>query len=124
MAEVTGKFFGAGRKNNRNWVAVDADEGRVFFTYPKEFPAEVRKLRRGSQVTVEYDDVTRGISSIAVISDVEVAKEKYGRYREYQIKLLKECIEDASRISKDKEDAKLIAFAMFEKRCTPLAYFE
>jgi len=124
MAEVTGKFFGAGRKNNRNWVAVDAEEGRIFFTYLKEFPAEVRKLRRGSQVIVEYDDVTRGIESIAVISEVEVAKEKYGRYREYQVKLLKECIEDASKISKDKEDAKLIAFAMFEKRCTPLAYFE
>jgi hypothetical protein len=124
MAEVTGKFFGAGRKNNRNWVAVDADEGRIFFTYPKDFPAEVKKLRRGAQVTVEYDEVTREIASIAVISDVEVAKEKYGRYREYQIKLLKECMDDAAKISKDKEDAKLIAFALFDKRCTPLVYFE
>ncbi|QLJ52374.1 MAG: hypothetical protein Sv326_0199 [Candidatus Fermentimicrarchaeum limneticum] len=124
MAEVTGKFFGAGRKNNRNWVAVDSDEGREFFTYPKEFPVEVRKLRRGSQVTVEYDGVTREIKSIAVISEAEVAKDKYDRYRKYQIELLKECLEDAAKISKDKEDAKLIAFAMFDKRCTPLAYFE
>lgn len=124
MAEVTGKFFGAGRKNNRNWVAVDADEERIFFTHPKEFPVEVRKLRRGSQVTVEYDDVTREIKSIAVISEAEVAKDKYDRYRAYQIKLLKECLEDSAKISKDKEDAKLIAFALFEKRCTPLAYFE
>lgn len=124
MAEVTGKFFGAGRKNNRNWVAVDADEGRIFFTYPKEFPPEVRKLRRGSQVTVEYDDVTREIISVAVISEAEVAKDKYDRYRAYQIKLLKECLEDAGKISKDREDAKVVAFALFEKRCTPLAYFE
>jgi len=124
MAEVTGKFFGAGRKNNRNWVAVDADEGREFFTYPKEFPVEVRKLRRGSQVTVEYDGVTREIRSIAVISEAEVAKDKYDRYRKYQIELLKECLEDSAKISKDKEDVKLIAFAMFDKRCTPLAYFE
>ena len=124
MAEVTGKFFGAGRKNNRNWVAVDADEERIFFTYPKDFPAEVRKLRRGSQVTVEYDEVTREIRSIAVISEAEVAKDKYDRYRAYQIKLLKECLEDSAKISKDREDAKVVAFALFEKRCTPLAYFE
>ena len=124
MAEITGKFFGAGRKNNRNWVAVDADEGRIFFTYPKDFPPDVRKLRRGIQVTVEYDDLSREIISVAVISDAEVAKEKYGRYREYQVKLLKECIEDAAKVSKDKEDMKLIAFAFFEKRCTPLVYFE
>jgi len=124
MAEVTGKFFGAGRKNNRNWVAVDVDEGRIFFTYPKEFPVEVKKLRRGSQVTVEYDERSSEIRSVAVISEAEVAKDKYERYRAYQIQLLKECLEDAAKINKDKEDAKLIAFALFDKRCTPLAYFE
>jgi|GEM_PF-6900363 len=124
MGEVTGKFFGAGRKNNRNWVAVDTETGRLFFTYPKPFPADVKKLRRGSLVTVEYDDATREVKSIAVISEAEVAEDKYERYRKYQIELLKQCFEDAEKISKDKEDAKVIAFALFDKRCTPLAYFE
>lgn len=124
MGELTGKFFGAGRKNNRNWVAVDTAQGRMFFTYPKELPPEVRKLRRGSEVAVEYDDRTKEIKSIAVISEVEIPKDRYERYREYQIKLLKECLEDAEKISKDKEEVRLIAFALFDKRCTPLAYFE
>lgn len=126
MAEVTGKFFGAGTKNNRNWVAVDTEEeGRVFLGYKDDLPFEIKKIRRGDVVTIEYDEAARNVTGLTV-KEKEDSEEKYKRYRTYQIKLMQECIEDSAKIAsakKTKSDI-TIAITMFEKRCTPLAYFE
>jgi len=34
------------------------------------------------------------------------------------------CFEDAKEVTRDEGDSKLIAVALFDKRCTPLAYYE
>jgi hypothetical protein len=51
-------------------------------------------------------------------------EDKYPRYREYQLNLLRECYEDAKEMTDNDDEAKVIALALFEKRCTPLAYYE
>jgi len=137
--EIIGKFFGSGKsKNNdeKSWVAVENGEGRVFFNYWGEIPLEIKKLKRGEEVKVIYEEriARKGERTFInkILKSIEPTKadskendeDKYKRYREYQLNLLKECYEDAKEMTDNDDEVKVIALALFEKRCTPLAYFE
>lgn len=136
---IVGKFFGSGRsKSNegKSWVAVESNGERVFFSHWGELPLEIKKLKRGEEVKAIYEEKTakRGERTFInrMLKSIEPTQaktevdegDKYGRYREYQLNLLKECYEDAKEVTKNEGEARLIAIAFFEKRCSPLAYFE
>ena len=140
--EIVGKFFGSGRsKQNegKSWVAVEQGEEKVFFTLWEEIPLEIKKLKRGDEVKAVYEEkiARRGERTFTnrILKSIEPTgqakannganqEDKYTRYREYQNQLLQECYEDAKAITGENDDAKEIALALFEKRCTPLAYYE
>lgn len=137
--EIIGKFFGSGssRKNEgKSWVAVESNGERVFFSHWGELPLEIKKLKRGEEVKAVYEEKTakRGERTFTnrILKSIEPTEakteadpaDKYRRYREYQLNLLRECYEDAKEMTDNDDEAKVIALALFEKRCTPLAYFE
>jgi hypothetical protein len=131
MEEIEGVFFGAGRKNERSWIAIESKGERVFFSYPDEIPLEIRKLKRGDEVRVSYEEKQGKKGSYKLLKEIELVKrkksddkERYARYRKYQVEVLQECYEDAKGVTSEEEDALLIAAAFFDKRCTPLAYYE
>jgi hypothetical protein len=137
--EIVGKFFGSGKsKSNegKSWVAVESNGERVFFSHWGELPLEIKKLKRGEEVKAIYEEKTakRGERTFInrVLKSIEPTQakteadpvDKYGRYREYQLNLLKECYEDAKEVIGEEGEAREIALALFEKRCSPLAYYE
>ena len=130
MEETEGVFFGAGRKNERSWIAIESRGERVFFSYPEEIPLEIRKLKRGDEVRVSYEEKQGKKGNYKLLKEIELIgrkkddKERYARFRKYQVELLQECYEDAKGVTSNEEDAQLIAIAFFDKRCTPLAYYE
>ena len=130
MEEISGVFFGAGRKNERSWIAIESRGERVFFSYPEEIPLEIRKLKRGDEVRVSYEEKQGKKGNYKLLKEIELIgrkkddKERYARFRKYQVELLQECYEDAKGVTSNEEDAQLIAIAFFDKRCTPLAYYE
>jgi hypothetical protein len=136
--EIIGKFFGSGKsKSNegKSWVAVESNGERVFFSHWGELPLEIKKLKRGEEVKATYEEKTakRGERTFInrILKSIEPTKagdkanneDKYPRYREYQLNLLKECYEDAKQITGNDDEAKEIALTLFDKRCTPLAYY-
>jgi len=137
--EIVGKFFGSGKsKTNegKSWVAVESNGERVFFSHWGELPLEIKKLKRGEEVKAIYEEKTakRGERTFInrILKSIEPTQaktkadpvDKYRRYREYQLSLLKECYEDAKEITAEEREVREMAFLFFEKRCTPLAYFE
>lgn len=87
----------------------------VEFEFSESLPYEYQ----GKQVTSKH------LTKLEVVTPLlrESKTKSYVAYREYQMKLFEECAADASEVAST-EAFVHIAIAFFEKRCSPLHYFE